>query len=103
VGNRLEHIGADAGQHGETGRTPYLTTRRLGELGFAVAIHPGTVFLAATFAVRQAMAQLRRDGRIEDLSQLATLEEYHRILHFPQYAARESRFGERSVDAVDAG
>lgn len=87
----------------ETGRTPYLTTRRLGELGFAVAIYPGTAFLAATFAVRQAMAQLRRDGRIEDLSQLATLEEYHRILHFPQYAALESKFGERSVDAVDAG
>jgi 2,3-dimethylmalate lyase len=36
----------------ETGRTPYLTTRRLGELGFAVAIYPGTAFLAATFPVR---------------------------------------------------
>jgi 2,3-dimethylmalate lyase len=87
----------------ETGRTPYLTTRRLGELGFAVAIYPGTAFLAATFAERQAMAQLRRDGRIEDLSQLATLEEYHRFLHFPRYAALESKFGDASVDAVDAG
>lgn len=83
----------------ETGRSPYLSAQRLGELGFAVAIYPATAFLAATFAVRLAMTQLRRDGRIEDLSQMATLEEYHNILHFSQYAALEAALGARAANA----
>ena len=74
----------------ESGRSPYLSAARLGELGFAIAIYPATAFLAATSAVRSAMAQLRRDGRIEDLSQLATLREYHEILGFSEYAAYEA-------------
>jgi 2-methylisocitrate lyase-like PEP mutase family enzyme len=87
----------------ETGRSPYLSAQRLGELGFAVAIYPATAFLAATFAVRDAMAQLRRDGRIEDMSRMATLEEYHNALRFSQYAALESTLGERTVASADAG
>jgi 2,3-dimethylmalate lyase len=87
----------------ETGRSPYLSAQRLGELGFSIAIYPATGFLAATAAVRLAMAQLRRDGRIEDLSRLATLEEYHGILRFPQYAALEAALGERAMRIADAG
>jgi 2,3-dimethylmalate lyase len=74
----------------ETGRTPYLSAERLGQLGFAVAIYPATAFLAATFAVRAALVQLRRHGRIEDMSQLASLEEYHRVLSFSTYADLET-------------
>lgn len=87
----------------ETGRSPYLSVQRLGELGFAIAIYPATAFLAATFAVRATMAQLRRDGRIDDMSRLATLQEYHNVLRFSQYAALESKFGGRAVDEADAG
>jgi 2-methylisocitrate lyase-like PEP mutase family enzyme len=87
----------------ETGRTPYLSVQRLGELGFAVAIYPATAFLAATAAVRVAMAQLRRDGRLEDISRLATLEEYHSVLHFSEYAALESRLGGGMMDPINAG
>jgi 2,3-dimethylmalate lyase len=87
----------------ETGRTPYLSVQRLGELGFAVAIYPATAFLAATFAVRLAMVQLRREGRIEDISRLATLEEYHDVLRFSQYAALESTLGEPVMDPINAG
>ncbi len=74
----------------ETGRSPYLSARRLGELGFAIAIYPATAFLAATFAVRAVMSQLRRHGLIEDLSRLATLEDYHKVLGFSEYAAYEA-------------
>jgi 2-methylisocitrate lyase-like PEP mutase family enzyme len=87
----------------ETGRTPYLSSQRLGELGFAIAIYPATAFLAVTHAVRAAMAKLHRDGRIEDLSQLATLEEYHQVLRFSQYADMETRLGARVLESVNAG
>jgi 2-methylisocitrate lyase-like PEP mutase family enzyme len=67
----------------ETGRTPYLSAQRLGELGFAIAIYPATAFLTVTQAVGAAMSKLRQDGRLEDLSGLATLEEYHKVLARP--------------------
>ena len=85
----------------ETGRTPYLSAEKLGELGFAVAIYPATAFLAATFAVRTALAQLRRDGRIEDMSQIASLDDYHKILNFSKYAALEARLREPMAASVD--
>lgn len=87
----------------ETGRSPYLSAQRLGELGFALAIYPATAFLAATRAVREAMALLRRDGRIADLTRLATLEEYHLVLGFPRYAALESGLGAGAAGPRDAG
>jgi 2-methylisocitrate lyase-like PEP mutase family enzyme len=87
----------------ETGRSPYLSAPRLGELGFAVAIYPATAFLAATHAVREAMALLRRDGRIADLSRLATLQEYHEVLGFSRYAAMEMALAVDATKAGDAG
>jgi len=81
----------------ETGRTPYLSAEALGEMGFAIAIYPASAFLAATFAVREVMMQLKRDGRLEDLSQLASLADYHAILGFHQYAALET-----SLNQVEA-
>jgi 2-methylisocitrate lyase-like PEP mutase family enzyme len=82
----------------ETGRTPYLSAHRLGELGFAIAIYPATAFLAATRAVRAALTSLRRDGRVEDLSQLATLEQYHAVLRFADYARLETRLSAPATD-----
>jgi hypothetical protein len=55
------------------GATPYLSAPRLGELGFAVAIYPATAFLAATYAVSEAMEQLRSHGRLEDMSRIVTI------------------------------
>jgi len=86
----------------ETGRTPYLSAARLGELGFAVAIYPASALLAATYAVRAALTQLRRDDVIEDLSQPATLEEYHEVLRFGEYARLESRLSAPLRDDADA-
>jgi 2-methylisocitrate lyase-like PEP mutase family enzyme len=86
----------------ETGRTPYLSAQRLGELGFAIAIYPATAFLAATRAVRAALTSLRRDGRVEDLSQLATLEQYHAVLRFADFARLETQLSAPVTDNADA-
>ena len=86
----------------ESGRTPYLSAQRLGELGFAIAIYPATAFLAVTHAVGTAMTKLRRDGRMEDLSQLATLEDYHKVLRFSDYADMETRLSESVLETDDA-
>ena len=63
-------------------------------MGFAVAIYPASAFLAATFAVREVMTQMKRYGRVEDLSRLASLADYHGILGFHHYAALETSLGQ---------
>ena len=85
----------------ETGRTPYLSAERLGSFGFAVAIYPAAAFLASTYAVRAVMQQIRRHGRVEDLSRQATLEDYHGILGFSRFTELETRLGQRVEAAAD--
>jgi 2-methylisocitrate lyase-like PEP mutase family enzyme len=46
----------------EGGKTPPMSLDRLAELGFAIVICPLTALLAATHAVRGALARLRHDG-----------------------------------------
>ena len=77
----------------ETGRTPYLSAQALGEMGFAVAIYPASGFLAATHAVRATMDQLKRFGRVEDMSGLASLAEYHRFSVSPPTPSLKTTLG----------
>lgn len=46
----------------EGGRTPILSAERLAQLGFALAIYPGSGFLAAAAAVERAFQALQRNG-----------------------------------------
>ena len=81
----------------ETGRTPYCSAAALRAMGFAVAIYPASAFLAATFAVREVMMQLKRYGRVEDGSRLASLADYHSILGFQRYAELETSLSQAGV------
>ena len=85
----------------ETGRTPYLSAQQLEAIGFSVAIYPATAFLAATYAVRSALRRLRSDGRIEDLSDLATLEEYHQVLGFKRFVDLQDTLGATQAGLVN--
>ena len=86
----------------ETGRSPYLSWRRLQELGFKIAIYPSIGFLAATGGVRQALAELADRGRAEDtLQPMLTLKEYHDLLGFSRHLATED--GYRAAARLAAG
>jgi 2,3-dimethylmalate lyase len=52
----------------EGGRTPLLSLDRLGDLGFALAIHPVAGLLAATAAIESVYTQIRRTGSSKDSS-----------------------------------
>jgi 2-methylisocitrate lyase-like PEP mutase family enzyme len=83
----------------ESSRSPYLSWRTLQEMGFKIAIYPGTAFLAAARAVQDAMATLRAHGSAEPmLDRMMTLNQYHDVLHFQEYAALER--GYRGQPAV---
>ncbi|QEC46765.1 isocitrate lyase/PEP mutase family protein [Baekduia soli] len=75
----------------ETGRTPYLSTAELGALGVKVAIYPSIGFLAAAFAVRTAYGELLTRGRAVSLDRMLSLDEYHAILSFSDFAETSER------------
>ena len=77
----------------ETGRSPYLGADQLERLGVKVAIYPATAFLAATGAVRRALRELRARGRVEDArADMLSLQDYHALLRFHDYAGAEQRY-----------
>ena len=64
----LARIGEDARRYAavanmvEGGRTPVLSAERLAELGFALAIYPGSGFLAAAAAIERVFKEIRQSG-----------------------------------------
>ncbi|KAI3596432.1 Methylisocitrate lyase [Cupriavidus necator H850] len=46
----------------EAGKTPYLDTATLQQIGYAIAIYPATLLFSATRAVEQTLSQLREGG-----------------------------------------
>ena len=88
----------------ETSRSPYLTWHTLQEMGFKIAIYPGTAFLAAAKAVQDALAAIRQSGSAEPLlDRLMTLKQYHDVLHFQEYAALERSYRGQAAEAGGSG
>jgi 2-methylisocitrate lyase-like PEP mutase family enzyme len=77
----------------EAGRTPPLPYERLAELGFAIVIMPITTLLAATGALRAALAQIRGAGTpLPVLDQLPSFDEFCDVIGLPEIRALEARY-----------
>jgi 2,3-dimethylmalate lyase len=78
----------------EGGKTPPLPYERLVELGFALVLMPITTLLAATRAMQQALAELRRAGTpLPVLDRLPAFDEFLELIGLPEVRALEQRFG----------
>ncbi|MBI4232370.1 isocitrate lyase/phosphoenolpyruvate mutase family protein, partial [Candidatus Peregrinibacteria bacterium] len=83
----------------ENGRSPYLPWQRLEELGFKIAIYPGSTVRAAVRTVQTVLAEIRDNGCVEHPEQwMLTLEQYHDVLHFKEYLARETAYRHLSTE-----
>lgn len=79
----------------ESGRSPVLSADRLAELGFTVALYPGTAFLAAANTLEQIYGHLRARGSSLDLTlPLATLEQMNNIMGFERVKEFDKRWTE---------
>lgn len=76
----------------EGGRTPLLTRAELRELGFMLAIFPGSGFLSAAAALRKTYETLKRQGSTAD-AELAVypFEDFSRLMGFDEVYAFERR------------
>jgi len=69
----------------EGGRTPVLSGERLAELGFAMAIYPGSGFLAAAAAIECVFKEIRQTGTTRGVaSQLYEFAEMNRLMGFEE-------------------
>ena len=77
----------------EGGKSPLLPASRLRELGYAIAIYPGTGFMAAAAALQSAYQHLLATGSSRELPvPLKSLAEMHELLGFEQVWAFEKRW-----------
>ena len=76
----------------EGGKTPVLSARRLGELGYRIAIFPATGFLAAGAALESVYRTLRHDGSsVSATAPLYPFNEFAKLMDFEQVWEFERR------------
>ena len=76
----------------EGGRTPFLSTRELEGLGFKVALFPGTGFLTAAKALREAYAYLQREGTSTGGPAQLPFADMNAMMGFPAVHAFEAKW-----------
>ena len=81
--------------YAEGGKTPAVSHAFLRDLGFKLVIFPLTVLLAATGAIRSALARVKADGTPLDLvPSLTGFGEFLEFIGLPEIRELESRFAE---------
>jgi len=74
------------------GRTPLLRADELHQLGYAIAIHPAIGFLAAGAALRNAYADLARNGATSNEIDVYSFDEFNELLGFEDIWAFEKKY-----------
>lgn len=70
-----------------------LTVQDIERLGFRIGIFPGLERYAAGFAIREALAALRRDGNTQAVRErMLTMNEYNDALKLPEVEAWEKKY-----------
>jgi 2-methylisocitrate lyase-like PEP mutase family enzyme len=78
----------------EGGRTPYLSAPELGQMGFRVAIYPGSGFLTAARALQSVYRQLKQAGIGTDADvPMLPFAEMNELMGFPAVHEFERRHG----------
>ena len=81
--------------YAEGGKTPAVTHAFLLELGFRLVIFPLTILLAATGAIRSALARIRADGTpIELVPSMLPFGAFLDFIGMPEIRELERRFAE---------
>ena len=75
------------------GKTPMLPVERLERMGYRIAIYPSETQRAAIYAMRQALALLKRDGTTEAMDDaLTTFKERDKIVGLDDWQELERRY-----------
>ncbi|MEV0386709.1 carboxyvinyl-carboxyphosphonate phosphorylmutase [Nonomuraea sp. NPDC050643] len=88
----------------EGGKTPWLTTRELQDLGYNLAIYPLSGWYAATTILRKVFAALRDEGTTQDFwarnDLRMTFDELFEVFDYSRISELEARFVVKDDDHV---
>ena len=76
----------------EGGRTPVLSAQRLKEIGFAIALFPGSGFLATGKALESVYADIRENGCTTEKTPLYDFAQFNELIGFPEIWEFERRY-----------
>lgn len=76
----------------EGGRTPMLSAQRLKEIGFAIALFPGSGFLATGKALESVYADIRENGCTTEKTPLYDFAQFNELIGFPEIWEFERRY-----------
>jgi 2-methylisocitrate lyase-like PEP mutase family enzyme len=74
------------------GRTPMLPAKRLGELGYSIAIFPAAGFLATAAALESAYGELKAAGTSTGKTPMYEFSEFNELIGFPDVWAFEKKY-----------
>jgi 2-methylisocitrate lyase-like PEP mutase family enzyme len=78
---------------GAGGRLEELDAGGIGRLGLRIAIYPGLERAAAGYAIREALAALRKDGNVRSLAgRMLNIKEYNEVLKLDEVEEWEKRY-----------
>lgn len=76
----------------EGGRTPVLSAQRLKEIGFTIALFPGSGFLATGKALESVYADIRENGCTTEKTPLYDFDQFNELIGFPEIWEFERRY-----------
>ena len=69
----------------EFGKTPYFTVQQFENWGYNMVIFPMTLFRVASFAMREALLELKKTGTQQKiLDKMQTRQELYKLLNYQQ-------------------
>ncbi len=81
----------------EFGRTPYLSVKEFGEMGYRMVLFPMTAFRVAMKAVQQTLIELKNTGTQEGLlSRMQTRRELYDLVGYSAYEELDRKLSKKS-------
>jgi methylisocitrate lyase len=76
----------------EFGKTPFMTAREFGEMGYEMVIFPMTAFRVMMKSVKEALSTLRDEGTQERMmGSLMTRKEFYNLIGYEEYERADKR------------
>lgn len=77
-----------------SGKTPFLKSTEIAQMGFKLAIYPIFTLLAAVTAVSATLAELKQSGTVENLvGRIASFQDLFTLLGLEEVQKSEARYG----------
>ena len=79
---------------GGRGLTPKLSLSEFEKIGFKIVLHPGVMQRAATFAMREMLADLHKNGNLSETKNgQMDFDEWFELVDLSKYRETESKYG----------